>query len=80
MLFTIVRLNRSALADCDLFKQACPSIKFVYLDWLTSYLQKFLLGGHGKARRTVKCGQKLCGKLFLIKCSETRPREKDSIS
>ena len=53
MLFTIVRLNRLALADCDLFKEACPSIKFVYLDWLTSYLQKCLLGGHGKARRTV---------------------------
>ena len=38
MLFTIVRLNRLALADCDFFKEACPSIKFVYLDWLTSYL------------------------------------------
>ena len=27
------------------------SIKFAYLDWLTC--KKYLLGGHGKARRTV---------------------------
>ena len=28
----------------------------------------------------LKCGQKLCGKVFLIKCSETRPRVKGNIS
>ena len=32
--------------------EACLSIKFAYLDWLTC--KKCLLGGHGKARRTVK--------------------------
>ena len=31
--------------------EACLSIKFAYLDWLTC--KKCLLGGHGKARRTV---------------------------
>ena len=34
-----------------LFMEACLSIKFAYLDWLTC--KKCLLGGHGKARRTV---------------------------
>ena len=34
------------------FMEACLSIKFAYLDWLTC--KKCLLGGHGKARRTVK--------------------------
>ena len=33
------------------FMEACLSIKFAYLDWLTC--KKCLLGGHGKARRTV---------------------------
>ena len=32
--------------------EACLSIKFAYLDWLTC--KKCLLGGHGKARRTVR--------------------------
>ena len=32
--------------------EACLSIKFAYLEWLTC--KKCLLGGHGKARRTVK--------------------------
>ena len=31
--------------------EACLSIKFAYLDWLACI--KCLLGGHGKARRTV---------------------------
>ena len=31
--------------------EACLSIKFAYLDWLTC--KKCLLGGHGKARRSV---------------------------
>ena len=35
-----------------LFMEACLSIKFAYLDWLTC--KKCLLGGHGKARRTVR--------------------------
>ena len=34
--------------------EACLSIKFAYLDWLTC--KECSLGGHGKARRTViKC-------------------------
>ena len=32
--------------------EVCLSIKFAYLGWLTC--KKCLLGGHGKARRTVK--------------------------
>ena len=31
--------------------EACLSIKFAYLDWLTC--KKCLLGGHGNARRTL---------------------------
>ena len=34
-----------------LCKEASPLIKFAYRDWLTC--KKRLLGGHGKARRTV---------------------------
>ena len=32
--------------------EACLSIKFAYLDWLTC--KKCLLGGHGKARRALE--------------------------
>ena len=35
-----------------LIMEECLSIKFAYIDWLTC--KKCLLGGHGKARRTVK--------------------------
>ena len=42
--------------------EACLSIKFAYLDWLTC--KKCLLGGHGKARRNVNInillGRGLC--------------------
>ena len=43
--------------------EACLSIKFAYLDWLTC--KKCLLGGHGKARRTVNKGKKILSRFKL---------------
>ena len=49
-------IDKFSFGSCvlKLFMEACLSIKFAYLDWLTC--KKCLLGGHGKARRTVKPG------------------------
>ena len=52
--------------------EACLSIKFAYLDWLTC--KKCLLGGHGKARRTVRLDgiTKTCFRPISICASDTQ--------